>query len=43
MTISFTNINFNQDIDLPEYIENLNQDIINICKNLPALNIVRND
>ena len=43
MTISFTNINFNQDIDLPEYIENLNQDIINICKNLPALNIARND
>ena len=43
MTINFTNINFNQDIELPENIENINEKIKKICNNLPALNIVRDN
>ena len=31
MIINFTNINFNKDINLPENIEKLNQDIKKIC------------
>ena len=41
MTTSFININFDEDINLPENINILNQEISNICTNLPALNIVK--
>ena len=41
MLTSFTNLNFDKDINLPENIHKLNHDITTICKNLPALNIVK--
>ena len=41
MKISFKNINFNTDVNLPESIENFNLKIKHICNNLSALNIVR--
>ena len=41
MSTNFTNINFNKDINLPHNIDQLNQEIITICNNLPALNIVK--
>ena len=41
MTTNFININFDKDINLPENIDKFNQEIINICIDLPALNIVR--
>ncbi len=43
MTINFININFDKEIDLPENIENFNDQIKQICNQLPALNIVRDD
>ena len=41
MSINFTNINFGEDINLPKNINQLDQKIITICNNLPALNIVK--
>ena len=41
MKINFTNINFEKDINLPENIQTLNNDIKKICNELPALNIVK--
>ena len=41
MNINFTNINFEKDINLPENIQTLNNDIKKICNELPALNIVK--
>ena len=41
MKINFTNINFEKDINLPENIHSLNNDIIKNCLELPALNIVK--
>ena len=41
MSTNFTNINFNEDINLPNNIDQLNQEITTICNNLPALNIVK--
>ena len=41
MNINFTNINFEKDINLPENIQSLNNDIKKICHELPALNIVK--
>ena len=41
MNINFTNINFEKDINLPENIQTLNNDIKKICHELPALNIVK--
>ena len=41
MNINFTNINFKNDINLPENIHTLNNDIKKICHELPALNIVK--
>ena len=41
MKINFTNINFEKDINLPENIKSLNNDIKKICHELPALNIVK--
>ena len=41
MNINFTNINFEKDINLPESIQTLNNDIKKICHELPALNIVK--
>ena len=43
MITSFTNIDFNKDIKLSTNIKNLNKEIINICNNLPALNIVKDN
>ena len=42
MSTNFENINFDDDINLPQNIDQLNQDITTICNNLPALNIVKN-
>lgn len=42
MSTNFTNINFDEDVNLPKNIDQLNQEIITICNNLPALNIVKN-
>jgi len=42
MSVNFTNINFDEDISLPNNINQLNHKITNICNNLPALNIVKN-
>jgi len=42
MEINFTNVNFEKDINLPENIQTLNNDIKKICNELPALNIVKN-
>ena len=42
MSTSFTNINFDEDVNLPHSIGQLNQEITTICDNLPALNIVKN-
>jgi hypothetical protein len=39
--INFTNVNFEKDINLPENIQTLNNDIKKICNELPALNIVK--
>ncbi len=41
MITNFTNINFNKDINLPDNIKDINSQIINICNELPALNIVK--
>ena len=41
MKINFTNLNFETDINLPENIQTLNDDIKKICNELPALNIVK--
>ena len=41
MKINFTNVNFEKDINLPENIQTLNDDIKKICNELPALNIVK--
>ena len=41
MKINFTNVNFEKDINLPENIQSLNNDIKKICYELPALNIVK--
>ena len=41
MEINFTNVNFEKDINLPENIQSLNNDIKKICQELPALNIVK--
>ena len=41
MSTDFTNINFDEDINLPNNIDQLNKEIIAICNNLPALNIVK--
>ena len=41
MNINFTNINFEKDINLPENIQTLNNDIKRVCHELPALNIVK--
>ena len=41
MNINFTNINFEKDINLPENIQTLNNDIKKMCHELPALNIVK--
>ena len=41
MEINFTNVNFEKDINLPENIQTLNNDIKKICNELPALNIVK--
>ena len=41
MHTNFTNINFQKDINLPENIEVINEEIKKICNNLKALNIVR--
>ena len=43
MKISFTNINFDKDIYIPKNIEDLNQKIKNVCNDLPALNIARDN
>ncbi len=43
MKINFTNINFDKDIFLPESIGSLNKEIIRICNELPALNILKDD
>jgi len=43
MITSFTNIDFNKDINLSTNIKNLNKEIINICNNLPALDIVKDN
>ena len=40
MKINFTNVNFEKDINLPENIQTLNDDIKKICNELPALNII---
>ena len=40
MKINFTNVNFQKDINLPENIQSLNNDIKKTCNELPALNIV---
>tara|TARA_Y100001970_G_C14249325_1_gene870621 strand:+ start:448 stop:1659 length:1212 start_codon:yes stop_codon:yes gene_type:complete len=42
MEINFTNINFDNDINTTNNIEDLNFKIKSICNNLPALNIVKN-
>ena len=42
MSINFTNINFDKDINLPQNIDHLNKKITTTCNNLPALNIVKN-
>ena len=41
MTTNFTNIDFKNDINLPENINNLNDKIKKTCNELPALNIVK--
>ena len=41
MEINFTNVNFEKDINLPENIQTLNNDIKKICHELQALNIVK--
>jgi len=41
MTTSFTNINFDKDINLPQNIISLNKEIEKVCDELPALNIVK--
>ena len=41
MEINFTNVNFEKDINLPENIQTLNNDIKKICNELPALNIIK--
>jgi len=43
MITNFTNINFEKDIILPKNIESLNEKIKKICKELPSLNILRNN
>ena len=43
MITNFTNINFEKDIILPKNIESLNQKIKKICKELPSLNILRDN
>ena len=43
MITNFTNINFEKDIILPKNIESLNEKIKNICKELPSLNILRDN
>ncbi len=43
MEINFKNINFDKDLQLIEDIEDINIKIKNICNNLPALNIVKDN
>ena len=43
MITNFTNINFEKDIILPKNIESLNEKIKKICKELPSLNILRDN
>ena len=41
MKVNFTNINFDNDLQLSKDIEDINVKIKSICNNLPALNIVK--
>ena len=41
MKVSFTNINFDKDILIPQNIKDLDNKIKYVCDNLPALNIVK--
>ena len=41
MKVNFTNINFDNDVQLSKDIEDINVKIKSICNNLPALNIVK--
>ena len=41
MEVNFTNINFDNDVQLTKNIEDKNTKIKSICNNLPALNIVK--
>ncbi len=41
MKVNFTNINFDNDLQLSKDIEDINVQIKSICNNLPALNIVK--
>ena len=43
MEINFINTDFDNDLNLSNDIEDLNLKIKNICENLPALNIVKDD
>jgi glucose-6-phosphate isomerase len=43
MTVNFINIDFNNDIKLPENIEVLNTNIKKVCNSLLALNIVKDN
>ena len=43
MEINFTNINFDNDLQLTKDIEDINVKIKSICNNLPALNIVKDN
>ena len=43
MEINFKNINFDKDLQLTKDIEDINIKIKNICNNLPALNIVKDN
>ena len=43
MKTNFTNINFDEDINLPKNINSMNEQIIKICTKIPALNIVKDN
>ena len=43
MKISFINNNFKENLSLPNNIDKKNQEIIELCKNLPALQIVNDE